>query len=244
MWETDLWSTLKNRFEDKLKEVLRPTGGVWEQMQKFWNERLERLLSPLGTRIWGEMKQNAEAISSNRKSGARILYELTRRPNWQAANPMRLHLIGHSAGSIVHSHVVDRLGKAGWTFDSLNFLAPAVTVAEFDRLVRPQFQAGTVKLLRQFHLTDSAEQQDPTCKPILGYGRSLLYLVSGSFEGGVRVPILGMEKYFDVWKQDAKLKNMEVYTAPSDATDSTTHGGFDDDNRTMPSLIRAIKRAK
>lgn len=241
MWETDLWSTLKNRFADKIHSLVKPTGGVWEQMQKFWNQRLERMLSPLGTKIWAEMKQNAAAISGNKNSGARILYDLTARPQWQQQNPMRLHLIGHSAGTIVHSHVVDALGAAGWKFESLNFLAPAVRVEEFDRLVRPKLKDHTVKVLRQFQLTDSAEQQDSTCRTILGYGRSLLYLVSESFEGGQRVPILGMEKFFKEWADATALKNIQTYAAPSKSTSSTTHGGFDNDEKTMASVIKMIK---
>jgi len=241
MWETDLWSTLKNRFADQISGLAKPTGGVWEQMQKFWNQRLERMLSPLGTKIWGEMKQNAEAISTNKNSGARILYDLTARPQWKQQNPLRLHLVGHSAGSIVHSHVVNALGAAGWKFESLNFLAPAVRVADFDRLVRPKLKDNTVKVLRQFHLTDSTELQDSTCRAILGYGRSLLYLVSESFEGGQRVPILGMEKYFKQWSDAVALKNIQTYSAPSKATNSTTHGGFDEDDKTMGSVIKLIK---
>ena len=241
MWETDLWSTLKNCLSDQLQGIAKPTGGVWEQMQKFWDKRLERMLSPLGTKIWGQMKQNAEAISSNKNSGARILFDQTSRPQWKEKNPMRLHLIGHSAGTIVHSHVVNALGTAGWKFESLNFLAPAVSLEEFDRLVRPKLKDNTVKVLRQFQLTDNAEQQDATCRPILGYGRSLLYLVSESFEGGQHVPILGMEKFFKPWLDSIALKNIQSYAAPSKSTASTTHGGFDEDDITMSSVIKMIK---
>ncbi len=241
MWETDLWSTLKNCLTDQLRGAVKPTGGVWEQMHKFWDQRLERMLAPVGTKIWGEMKQNAEAISNNKNSGARILFEQTSRPQWKQNNPMRLHLIGHSAGTIVHSHIVDALGAAGWKFESLNFLAPAVRIEDFDRLVRPKLKDNTVKILRQFQLTDSAELQDSTCRAILGYGRSLLYLVSESFEGGLHVPILGMEKYFKPWLDSATLKNVQSFAAPSKSTGSTTHGGFDNDGKTMLNVIKMIK---
>ena len=241
MWETDLWSTFKNGFSDLFHNLASPTGGVWEQMQKFWDQRLERMLAPIGTKIWGEMKQNAEAISSNKNSGARILFDQTLRPQWKEKNPMRLHLIGHSAGTIVHSHVVNALGTAGWKFESLNFMAPAIRIEEFDLLVRPKLKDHTVKIFRQFQLTDSAELQDSTCRPLLGYGRSLLYLVSESFEGGQHVPILGMEKYFKIWCDACALKNIESYAAPSRSTSSTTHGGFDDDDKTMSSVIKMIK---
>jgi hypothetical protein len=50
-----------------------------------------------------------------------------------------------------------------------------------------------VKRYHQLHLTDASEQKDTNCKQILGYSRSLLYLVSQSFEQGKTTPILGME---------------------------------------------------
>ena len=98
-----------------------------------------------------------------------------------------------------------------------------------------------MKQFRAFHLNDAAEQQDPTCKPVLGYGRSLLYLVSESFEGGARTPILGMAKYFDDEVGPLELANVKAWMAPGPASESTTHGGFDDDPVTMKSVINLIK---
>ena len=55
---------------------------------------------------------------------------------------VRLHLIGHSAGSIVHSYVVKALSKRGWTFESVNFMAPAVRVDVFEDCVAPALRRG------------------------------------------------------------------------------------------------------
>ena len=71
----------------------------------------------------------------------------------------------------------------------MSFLAPALRVDEFHRLLAPRLADGSVSRYQQFHLTDKAEEDDPTCGP---YRRSLLCLVSESFEGGVRTPILGI----------------------------------------------------
>lgn len=244
MWETDLWATLRNRFEDMVTGLPKPTGGLTDQLKRLWNQRLERMLAPGGTVIWGEMKQNAGGISAYESSGGSLLYERAMQSPWFTKTPVRLHLIGHSAGSIVHSYVVDRLAKLGWQFESVNFMAPAVTVPLFEQTVLPRLKDGTVKFLRQFHLNDAAEQQDHTCKPILGYSRSLLYLVSESFEGGVRTPILGMEKHFNASIGAMKLKNVQAWSAPQSCSNSTTHGGFDDDSQTMNSIICLIKTGK
>jgi hypothetical protein len=130
------------------------------------------------------------------------------------------------------------LCRVGWTFDSVNFMAPAVRVDAFMDCVAPALRNGGVKRLNQFHLADDIEQKDPTCRPILGYSRSLLYLVSQSFEGGVETPILGMQKYFEALKN---VPNTRAWAAPGLQSKSTTHGGFDDDRTTMASVIALIK---
>jgi hypothetical protein len=239
MWETDLISTLGDRLEDALKGEPRMAGGLLDVVKRWWNERLEKLLARPGSTIWGEMKQNGAAISKTADGGGIKLYKAaTRSSDFLDPSRVRLHLIGHSAGSIVHSYLVEQLCRLGWTFDTVNFMAPAVRVDVFMACVAPALRNGTVKRLNQFHLADDIEQKDPTCKPILGYGRSLLYLVSQSFEGGVRTPILGMQKYFEALKN---VPNMRAWTAPGVPSKSTTHGGFDDDATTMASVIALIK---
>lgn len=242
MWETDLWSTLKGRLEDMLAGQARPAGGFFDEVKSWWNERLEKLLATPGTAIWSEMKQNADAISNTSESGGMKLYKACQQsPYFADLSKVRLHLVGHSAGAILHSHVVDRLGGQGWTFESVNFMAPAVRVDLFEETVVPAIKNGTVKRFNQFHLSDDMEQKDPTCKPILGYSRSLLYLVSQALEHGRSTPILGMEKYFNDTIASNNLPNVYTWSAPGKESKSTTHGGFDDDPVTMASIIALMK---
>ena len=242
MWETDLWSTLKGRLEDVLEGQPRPTGGLFDRVKDWWNERLEKLLAVPGTAIWSEMKQNADAISNTVESGGMKLYKACQQsPYFADLSKVRLHLVGHSAGSILHSHVIDRLGRKGWKFESVNFMAPAVRVDLFEETVIPAIKNGKVKRYNQFHLSEDMEQKDPTCKPILGYSRSLLYLVSESLEQGRTTPILGMEKYFNDKIASKKLANIYTWAAPGRESKSTTHGGFDDDQMTMASVIALMK---
>ncbi len=65
---------------------------------------------------------------------------------------VRLHLIGHSAGSIVHSFLIKQLAHLGWRFESVNYAA-AVTVETFRDIAMNLVRDGTVKSLRSFHLT-------------------------------------------------------------------------------------------
>ncbi|MBI4936877.1 MAG: peptidase C1A papain [Nitrosomonadales bacterium] len=242
MWETGPLDTLKNRVEDLLRGQPRPTAGIWDATRSWYNERLERLFVKPGSMMWGEMKQNADALSIARDSGGVKLYQACQKSGLFAdPSRVRLHLVGHSAGSIVHSHIIERLGAKGWNFETVNFMAPAVRVDVFRDKVLPAIKSGKVKRYHQFHLDESAEQKDPTCKALLGYSRSLLYLVAQSFENGVTTPILGMQKYFDQAITPLKLKNVSAWSSPGTATRSTTHGGFDDDETTRNSIIALIK---
>jgi pimeloyl-ACP methyl ester carboxylesterase len=184
------------------------------------------------------MKQNAQALSREENSGVRILFRCLMESEVARRHPVRLHLVGHSAGSIVHAYLIDRLAAQEWDFASVTFMAPAIRRDTFEERVRPWLETRRVKRFHEFHLTDAAEMQDPTCRPILGYGRSLLYLVSRSFEGGRDVPILGMQKHFPA--DLARLRSVRVFVAPGDRTASTTHGGFDEDGATMTSVIAGM----
>ena len=242
MWETDFLSTVVDRLSDHLCDVPRTTGagdGFWASIGRWWNTRLERALASWGTQLWGEMKQNAEAISdpAHADSGAILLYQAFA-ASQNATQPVRFHLVGHSAGSIVHCYIADRLAAAGMKFESVSFMAPAVTTRLFDATIRKRLDDGAVRRYQQFHLTDKAEQEDPTCGP---YRRSLLYLVSESFEGGKRTPILGMQKYFD---RLTTARNTVIHEAPGKTSTSTTHGGFDDDTPTMQRVIEFIQRQR
>ena len=144
----------------------------------------------------------------------------------------------------MHSHVVEAMVAAGWKFETINFMAPAVRVDTFETTVVPSLKTGTVKRYHQLHLSEEMEQQDPTCRPLCGYGRSLLYLVSESFEHGRQTNILGIAKHYDAMLTglDAGVRQrMASWSAPMAGSMSTTHGGFDDDDRALETVIKLIR---
>ena len=238
MWESDLLSTIGNRLADLVETAPRPAGGPLDSLSRWWDERLEGLFAPAGCAIWDEMKQNAAAISGEATSGARLLFRHLGESAVATQHPLRIHLVGHSAGAIAHAFIVDRLAALEWEFASVTFLAPALRVDRFRERVLPWIVSKHVKRYRHYHLADSVEQQDATMRPLLGYGRSLLYLVSRSFEGGAEVPILGMERHFPA--DIARLRAVDAITAPSEASRSTTHGGFVNDPATIASVIAEL----
>lgn len=237
MWESDIWSTIAHRFED-MARVTPPAGGPLESLSRWWNERLEGLLAPAGTALWDEMKENAAATSDGQLSGGRLFIEALRTSPTAKRHPLRLHLVGHSAGAIALAFLADRLAAQEWEIESITFLAPAITVGLFMERVEPWLSSGHVKRYRHYQLADAAELADPTTRPILGYGRSLLYLVSRSFEGHGEAPILGLQRHFPAAL--ARRRNVRVITAPGTESAATTHGGFDGDGATMRSVIEAL----
>jgi hypothetical protein len=192
------------------------------------------------------MKDNAQDISRTKLSGVVKLLKEFRR--LQTTLPrVRLHLIGHSAGAIVHTWLGAQALKYGFTVETINLLAPAVRVDQFDEMLGERIVANKIRTLVAY-LTDAAEQADPTCRP---YGRSLLYLVSRSFETEVDTPILGMERHLvpalveHPW--GAHIVRLEspggAFGINGAVTSASSHGGVDDDLAVQDAVIRHIKNA-
>ena len=261
MWETGAIKTIGNIIEDKLsKDDGRAAGGLQklkDRWKEWWNQRVEGIARPLGRPLWNEMKDNAARISSNPDSGVRLLLDLYKARGREYGLPkIRLHLIGHSAGCILHSHLGTAAIGAGFDLRSASLIAPAVRVDEFDRTLGKAVLRTETKLLVA-NLTDAAERADPTCKP---YGHSLLYLVSRSFEDRRETPILGLER--DLVPARATLPwgaRMMAVSSPqttparlpsatgldggSLSTEATTHGSLDDDKALQRLVFDFIGKA-
>ena len=239
MWETGPIKTLENI----LAEAVRGTGRAAAGFFSNWvDDRLESLVSGVGTAFWDEMKENASAATLNPGGGLRQLYKvLVGDP--KLLKRLRIHLIGHSAGACFHADLLPALLKAKLRVDGLYLMAPAVRLDVFDQKILPCYKSGKVPCYTQFHLTDSDEQND-NCGRI--YRKSLLYLVSNAFERRRGTPILGMDKF--VQPRPKKPKGVQDWHwIPSrtgalspNASDASQHGGFSHDLPTMESILARI----
>jgi len=202
------------------------------------------------------MKENALRATENPKGGARTVVGHLKRllDKLPAAQVPKIHLVGHSAGSIFHAPLITALNEAGIDIESCTLWAPACTVELFKQHYMPAIKKKRIKRFALFALSDKAEQDDH-CANI--YHKSLLYLVSHAFEDKPRiplfrpgVPILGMEKYL---RQDPDLValfksgNADLVISPNnkslnsiDASTSSSHGGFDDDPATVRATLRRM----
>jgi len=260
VWRTDFWNTIKNILSDAIKG--RRAEGVIDSTKDFLLDRFDDTLEPVarhlgGRRIWEEIKQNAMAASLSAAGGARIL--ATEIASLSAKHKFEIHLVGHSAGSVLHAPLLDLLtrptaeGGHGLTVESCALWAPACTIDLYEQFYQPALESGRLKHLRLFTLTDSAERDDH-CAHI--YNKSLLYFVAHAFERRERIPLfrpdgtplLGMTKFAKRTKSltSAIKRGRAVWVqSPTSgsgagsvgASLSTEHGGFDDDPATVATTV-------
>src|SRR5262249_14666364 len=112
----------------------------------------------------------------------------------------------------------------------------------FREVLLPHIASKKVAQYHQWHLSDELEQNDKTVRPLFGYGRSLLFLVSESFEGGHRTPLLRMQRYYDELKPTANMPASALIDAREPK--SAPHSGFSTDEVTRDSVIRHITAAR
>jgi hypothetical protein len=255
IWRTDLWTTLRNILQDAVSR--RRPEGFLDSTKDFMLDRLDDGLEPVaravgGRRIWAEMQQNA--VLASQKNGG-MLVVLNEVKKLVAKHPrLGVHLVGHSAGSILLGALAGANQAAGGKrvqFDTCTMWAPACTMEFYREQYLPAIRGGSIKNFAIFTLTDRAEQDD-NCANI--YNKSLLYLVSNSFEKELRKPwfgdgdgepLLGMAKF--VAKLPLRDRPTDWVLSPNavpegrgGAARSTTHGAFDDDAATLKATLARI----
>ena len=256
IWKTDFWTTLKNVLTDAVSR--RRPEGFLDSSKDFMLDRLDDALEPLarvigGKSQWDEMKENA--IAASQPGGglalvADLLRDLTTR-----FRSLRIHLVGHSAGSILFGGLVERLANGGThavPIETCTLWAPACTMDVFQNQYLPSIQSEAIRKFTLFTLTDKAERDD-SCANI--YHKSLLYLVSNAFESTLPKapflrerngePILGLAKF--VSRLPTAQRNWNWVQAPNAnptsslaASTAKAHGAFDDDPATLASTLGLI----
>jgi pimeloyl-ACP methyl ester carboxylesterase len=137
------------------------------------------------------MKQNAHAAQAN---GLALLVQ-----NLAALAKkfptLEIHLVGHSAGSILLGHLLAPLAGASLRAETLTLYAPACTVEFAAENYVPAVNGGVLgKNKIHFDVMSDERELADTVGP---YGKSLLYLVSRALETLHKMPLLGMESALD-----------------------------------------------
>jgi hypothetical protein len=266
MWETGFAESLQASVLDLFTNEDERAGADWlrrmrEGLAEARDRTVELTAAVPGGVLWREMKENAR-LASAPNGGLRILAQKAarllkglpagERKKWE------LHVVGHSAGSIFAAHAIELLGQLGMAFRSLQLMAPAIRADLFKDTVMPAVKAGLCPHPTMYALSDVGERDDS----VGPYGKSLLYLVSNAFEGRRETPLVGMERFvrpiegaadnsdsaleaFFRQKVDGHPslvisgKKAQADISPS-ASESDSHGGFDNDTRTMNAVLYRI----
>jgi hypothetical protein len=271
IWKSDAWTTITNILQDALSRN-RPEGFL-DNTKDFLLDRLDDMLEPLaralsGKVLWSEMKENALLATESENGGARQALKFIAELASTYRDQFELHLVGHSAGSILHAPLIRLLTSDGQINDgplkgteglglkisTCTMWAPACTIKLFKENYLPSILNKSIGRFALFTLTDKAEQDD-NCAKI--YNKSLLYLVSDAFEEKERIPlirdgepILGMEKFVlkddelsALFRDDSADWVLSPNAKPTGSighSASTSHGGFDDDKATVVATLARI----
>jgi hypothetical protein len=269
MWESGPAETLNDLIRNAITKQDERAGGIADWMHKLRDHLVEAkdrtfelTTARLGMAMWDDMKRNARLSSTSPdKRGAMqiiakqviaVLSGVTKaeRSGWE------FHVVAHSAGSIYFAHALQHLlemSAQNIRFESVHFMAPAITTELFNTLVLPYIQSGDCPLPSLFVLSNVGELDDS----VGPYGKSLLYLVSNAFEGKRETPILGMEKFLTadqrlqtLWQGKTATGHPSLVIAgqapvngtadPYSTSRSDSHGGFDDDPDTLNSILLRI----
>lgn len=268
VWHTDWYSTLRNMIDDLFDR--------WSAQERagapldFVRDRIDDMLEQaawstlLAKEGWSEIKENGIRATQRKDGGARALLDV-----FHAAHPeSELHLVGHSAGSILLAALAQYIGTEtsrtapvrgkglGRSLDSIHLWAPAATMELFRQTFLPLARRGRIDRMTVFALRDQFERDD-SAGP---YGKSILYLVSNALEERRRIPllrpdgqaILGLEKFLDDDPGVAELREkntLDVVVGPTPAgtpgnraSHARTHVAFDTDSVTHMATIARILR--
>jgi len=256
MWETDWFATAKHILEDQFTRADERAGGRFlDHLREARDRVLELTLALPGGALWSEMKENAELASIGRDGAMNLVARyakqakvlLTGKVSRENTGSWELHVVAHSAGTILAAHAIPQLASLGLAWKTLQFLAPAIRMDSFKELVLREIAARHCPRPSLYILNDDAERGD-TVGP---YGKSLLYLVSNAFEDTRGVPLLGMQKFLEADEDVKALLSAEVdgrkgVVVAGEAGEmgsvakSGSHGGFDNDVDTMNSVLTRI----
>ncbi len=227
VWKTGLLESIAGLLRKSSREEPGMARGWLDDMAEKLTEKTDLAIETglgrsLVRPVWTQMKDVADLAFQTRRGGEQIIRALQQlMDTW--GEQLEVHLVGHSAGSILLGHLL-----RCWQYrqvdlrrlHSIHLYAPACTV-DFAN----QHYGSSPEIMQRLHLSLLSEplERDDSVAGI--YRKSLLYLVSGGLEADLRTPIAGMAK---------------VYTEGGD-------GGWDGSSTTLEALRvwrRSVKAAR
>jgi hypothetical protein len=249
MYDTGLGEELKDAVSRAFSS--ERTKGFFRDLQDQIIEESDLLIEDLVrkpvTPIWEEMKTDAYRPFELKK-GSKIsdgLFVIKTFSEALKDTHVKIHLAGHSTGAVLLGHLLDALDtlKIPDLIESCQLMAPACTVDFYRAHYEPRLggqnsRTSTVKLpsLSVYNLNERLELDDNV---VVVYRKSLLYLVSRALERQIDKPLLGMQRYSKKLASRPGL-SLQYSDGKKGSTTSTSHGGFDNDVKTMNTIMAQI----
>ena len=244
MYDTGLLEEIKDIVLRKKRDVDKRTSGISD----FTDRLIEKAAHRPGQAIWREMKHGATSPFKKGMAGTqtiRAFLDALAKPD---ARPKKVHIVGHSTGAILLAALLNALKGESKppVIHTCALMAPACTHDVFKNVYSPLLGGNTTSLrieqLVIYNLTDDLEQCG-TVTPL--YRKSLLYLVSNSFEEKMEMPILGMQKFNGHISPmlSRPIFRIEISDGSKDVNTTTAsekHGRFDNDRFTMNNILHTI----
>ncbi|WP_394788925.1 peptidase C1 [Rhodoferax sp.] len=267
VWKTGLLESIGDIIRDAFHKQPALAGGVADWVSEKTDLLLEKTIGrPLARPIWSEMKENAELAFGTGRGGELFIKALQKLlATW--GDKLEIHLIGHSAGSILLGHMLTALASRGVptpAITSIHLYAPACTVAFANK-----HYAMDPEVMARLHLQLLSDRVERNDNVVSIYRKSLLYFVSNALELDLRTPILGMENVYreayDGWdgssstgdtlkdwrravskaglQKPDRLRVVDtdtVLTAQPDRQIKAGHGSFDNDVDVLTQTLELI----
>jgi len=265
-WRTGFLESMRNIMGDTVHGI-PPQGAwkdIWDSVTNAAKEAKDRTIEVacqnlLVKAVWSEMKQNAKAAGTLStptlgKVADNLLKLKSQFPDSE------IHLMGHSAGSILLGYLLDHLVERKLQIHSCTLFAPACTVRFAINHYKPAIEAKNI--LKKSDLTIELLSDKRELGDSVGpYGKSLLYLVSRALEDYHKTPLLGMANAWasnekTAWHPDLvhtveewqafwgkrHLPNQHDVQQVSDGvgTIPLAHGSFDNDVEVMTQTLQRI----
>ena len=222
-------------------------GDLKDKLIDMSDKLIEDVVRKPVTPVWGEMKRDARlpfVVNTNEKISDGLSVIKTFAESLQDT-PVDMHLAGHSTGAVLLGHLLGALDvlERPDLIKSCSLMAPACTMDFYKEHYAPRLgnkavDAGVrLSAMDVYNLTDTLELDDNVAYV---YRKSLLFLVSRALERQMDKPILGMQRYS---KKIASMPGLKIHYSDGkkgSVTRSTSHGGFDNDHRTLNSIMKRV----
>jgi hypothetical protein len=210
-WRTGPGETVCSMLEDKFRSFLgieteeqMIAAGFADRLAESRDRRVEELANGTVKAVWGEMRENAARSTTEHGGLDQLANCLALLRNKLKTADLEVHLVGHSAGSILLGHLLPLLaaprnGAGMVKVTSCSLYAAACSM----RFAVDKYLKQGKRVLRSedihLHYLSERNEKDDFLAGIKAaglhlYGKSLLYLVSRALDDVRKIPLLGLER--------------------------------------------------